>query len=136
MPQRGNEPTEAETIPTRGREHEMPHTDPSPDHGTPAASSSSSSHLAVTVKRTASELGFDAVGICDLAPIERDALCDWLERGYAGTMRYMHRQAPQRQAPARITPRSIRAVVVLKSYYARTPAVAQGAARVARYAWG
>ena len=116
--------------------NEMPHTDSSPDHGAPAASSSSPSHLAATVKRTASGLGFDAVGICDLAPIERDALRNWLERGYAGTMRYMHRQAPQRDAPARIAQGSIRAVVVLKSYYAHTAVVAHGAARVARYAWG
>ena len=82
-------------------------------------------------------MGFDAVGICDLTPVERGALRDWLERGYAATMGYMHRQAPQRQEPARIVPGSARAVVVLKSYYAPAPpAAARAAGRVARYAWG
>jgi epoxyqueuosine reductase len=91
---------------------------------------------AAAVKRAARALGFDAAGVCDLRPIERGALRDWLERGYAGTMRYMHRQAPQRQEPARIAPGSTRAVVVLERYAVPLPAGAKPAARVARYAWG
>ena len=91
--------------------------------------------LALAAKQAAAGLGFDAAGICDLGPIERGALRDWLERGYAGTMQYMHRQAAKRQEPARIAPGSIRAVVVLKRYHSPTPRAA-GVARVARYAWG
>ena len=75
---------------------------------------SHAARLRAAVKAAATRLGFDASGICDLRPIERTALIDWLERGYAGTMRYMHRQAPKRQAPERIAPGSTRAVVVLK----------------------
>jgi epoxyqueuosine reductase len=114
----------------------MSHTDPSPAHGVLAVPSSPPSDPTQAVKRTARDLGFDAVGVCDLAPIERSALRRWLERGHAGTMRYMHRQAAQREEPARIAPGSVRAVVVLKTYYAPAPPDAHGAARVARYAWG
>ncbi len=92
--------------------------------------------LADHAKRLARRLGFDAVGICDLRPVERTALLDWLARGYAGTMRYMHRQAPKRQEPARIAPHSIRAVVLLKSYHSAAPPFARDDVRVARYAWG
>jgi epoxyqueuosine reductase len=92
--------------------------------------------LAATVKHRARALGFDAAGICDLHAVEHGALLDWLARGYAASMRYMHRQAAKRQAPARIAPGSTRAVVVLKSYYADAATPVGGAARVARYAWG
>ncbi len=88
------------------------------------------------VKARASALGFDAVGICDLAPIERSALREWLDRGYAGTMQYMHRQARKRQAPAEVVAGSTHAVVVLKSYFAAGHAEDVGGVRVARYAWG
>lgn len=92
--------------------------------------------VAAAVKRHATALGFDAAGICDLRPIERNALQDWLGRGYAGTMRYMHRQAARRQEPAQIAPGSTRAVVLLKNYRSAAPAWARGDVRVARYAWG
>lgn len=88
------------------------------------------------VKARARQLGFDAAGICDLAPIERRALRTWLARGYGGTMTYMQRQALKRDEPARIVPGSTRAVVVLKGYDAAPPDVCRTRARVARYAWG
>ena len=94
------------------------------------------SELAARAKRAAARLGFDAAGICALGPIERTALRDWLQCGYAGTMQYMHRQAAKRQEPARIAPGSTRALVLLKRYYAPAPAGRASAARVARYAWG
>jgi len=92
--------------------------------------------LAAAVKQHARDLGFDAVGICDLRPIERTALRDWLADGCAGTMQYMHRQAVKRQEPARIAPGSARAVVVLKSYLPSAPPPPDASIRVARYAWG
>jgi epoxyqueuosine reductase len=88
------------------------------------------------VKARASALGFDAVGICDLSPIERPALHEWLARGCAATMQYMHRQARKRQAPAEIVPGSTHAVVVLKSYFVRGHEQDRHGTRVARYAWG
>ncbi len=95
----------------------------------------SAARRSARVKASAIELGFDAAGICDLFPIERHALTDWLDRGYAAGMAYMHRQAEKRQAPARIVPGSTRAVVVLKSYFAHIDAPPSDT-RVARYAWG
>jgi epoxyqueuosine reductase len=124
-------------------------------------SAAASSGMAERVKQAAREFGFDACGICDLRPIERRALGVWIERGYAGSMGYMHRQALLRQEPQRIAPHCRRAVVVLKNYYREQPArpdtldhlVAgdsplwkrgvrgdfgerEPALRVARYAWG
>ncbi len=86
-------------------------------------------------RAAARRLGFHAVGICNLSPIERDALRPWLARGYGGHMTYLNRQARKREEPARIAPGAHRAVVVLESYQRRAMP-APGAARVARYAWG
>lgn len=98
--------------------------------------------LSRRVKDAAIEAGFDAAGICDLRPVERDALPSWLARGYAGTMTYLNRQARRRQNPQRIAPHCRCAVVVLKNHYPRAAGVASegspgtAPARVARYAWG
>jgi epoxyqueuosine reductase len=89
---------------------------------------------AARIKAAARELGFDAAGICDLAPIERDALRAWLGRGYAGTMRYVHRQARRREEPSRIVAGASHAVLVLKNYFQED--AEPSTARVARYAWG
>jgi epoxyqueuosine reductase len=91
--------------------------------------------LSADVKRFAATAGFDAVGICDLRPITRDALREWLDAGHAATMSYMGRQARRRQNPAEIVIGANRAVVTLSSYYQDGLAPAPGA-RVARYAWG
>ncbi|MEO8603529.1 MAG: tRNA epoxyqueuosine(34) reductase QueG [bacterium] len=87
------------------------------------------------VRTAALGLGFDAVGVCDLAPIGNGALRRWLDAGHAGTMAYMQRQATKREQPARIVPGATRAVVVLATYHHATPSPA-GAARIAQYAWG
>src|SRR5512139_3115762 len=94
------------------------------------------STLARKAKAAALEAGFDAVGICDLRPIERTAITEWLAHGYAGTMTYLNRQANRRREPERIASGCRRAVVVLKNYFSDRPAGARPAARVARYAWG
>ena len=70
------------------------------------------------VKDRARELGFIACGITDPRPSERAAeLDDWLARGYAGTMRYLHRQARRRKEPGVIVPEARSVVVVLDNYY-------------------
>jgi epoxyqueuosine reductase len=89
----------------------------------------------VAVKNFAAELGFDAVGICDLRPVERDALRRWLDSGYAAGMSYMGRQAQRRSRPAEIVDGAVRAVVTLTSYFHPDQATTPGG-RVARYAWG
>ena len=91
---------------------------------------------AARVKAAARTAGFDAVGICDLRPVERTALRDWLARGYAGSMRYLHRQAARRQQPQRIVTGARRAIVVLKNYYQGAHPAPASTAQIARYAWG
>lgn len=69
------------------------------------------------VKAVAASLGFMACGITDLsAPPHGPELADWLERGYAGTMRYLHRQAALRRDPAAIVPGACSAIIVLDNY--------------------
>lgn len=95
---------------------------------------------AEAVARGARAIGFDAVGICDLRPVERDALDQWLRRGLHGTMSYMQRQRLKRREPARIVDGAKRAVVVVKTYYQGKEGSRKGdgrtSAKVARYAWG
>ncbi len=89
------------------------------------------------VKEQALQLGFARAGITDLAPVPHgDTLSRWLERDMAGTMRYMHRQAPSRREPARIFPGATRAVVVTRNHYSEDPTPVPGTGRVARYARG
>ena len=93
--------------------------------------------LATAVKSAASDLGFDACGITDLAPSSAAAaLGRWLDRGLQGEMRYVERQAPTRREPARAWPDARSAVVVLDNYYQRDAEPAPGRGRVARYALG
>jgi epoxyqueuosine reductase len=92
--------------------------------------------LADGAKAAALDAGFDAAGVCGLAPIARGALEEWLARGYAASMRYMHKQAARRAAPQKIVPVARSAVVVLKGYHQPDPYEGKPAARVARYAWG
>jgi epoxyqueuosine reductase len=90
------------------------------------------------VKARAAQLDFIACGVTDPAPTAHAAeLDDWLARGYAGTMRYLHRQARRRKDPQAIMPQARSVVVVLDNYYAGpgspddpTPP------RVAKYAQG
>jgi epoxyqueuosine reductase len=94
--------------------------------------------LSSLVKQRAAQLGFDAVGIADLTPPPHgDRLTAWLEKGMAGTMNYMHRQAGRRLQPARILPGATRAVVVTSNYFQKDPvAVPAGGGLVAKYARG
>ena len=74
--------------------------------------------LAAAVKRRAEELGFLACGITDPSPIDDAGWLDrWLASGYAGVMRYLHRQARKRKNPSLIVPGAKSVVVVLDNYY-------------------
>lgn len=88
------------------------------------------------LKDRAAELGFLACGITDPAPsAHRDRLDAWLAAGYAGTMRYLHRQARRRKDPRLIVPEALSIVVVLDNYYSERTGPAR-APKVARYALG
>ena len=90
------------------------------------------------VKARAAELDFIACGVTDPAPTAHAAeLDDWLARGYAGTMRYLHRQARRRKDPQAIMPEARSVVVVLDNYYPGPGSHDQPTPpRVAKYAQG
>jgi epoxyqueuosine reductase len=92
--------------------------------------------LAAAVKRRADELGFVACGITDPSPIDDGGRLDrWLSGGYAGVMRYLHRQARKRKDPRLIIPGTKSVVVVLDNYYDGNPDPGPPP-KVARYARG
>src|SRR5688572_2291252 len=93
------------------------------------------------VKLRARELGFDLCGIAppDVA-VDAERFRSWLDRGYAGEMRYLERSATRRQ-DARLVLPSVRSVVALGVRYDvdrpySTEQTAPGAAALSRYAWG
>ena len=73
---------------------------------------------ASTLQTLAQEHGFLACGVTSLDPVPHgDALDAWLAKGYAGTMRYLHRQAKKRKEPARIVAGAKSVIVVLENYF-------------------
>ncbi|HEY7287274.1 MAG TPA: tRNA epoxyqueuosine(34) reductase QueG [Vicinamibacterales bacterium] len=93
------------------------------------------------IKAHAARLGFDAVGIAPAAAHPELAfLREWLSRGYAADMGYLHRTADRRADVRNILP-SARSVIVTATVYntdrpysieCNDPQRAQ----IARYAWG
>jgi epoxyqueuosine reductase len=93
--------------------------------------------LASAVKSRASELGFAACGVTHPGPSAHgDWLERWLAKGYAGTMRYLHRQASRRKDPGLIMPEARSVVVVLDNYYTPDREIDQRPPRIAKYARG
>jgi epoxyqueuosine reductase len=89
------------------------------------------------VRERALALGFSACGITDPTPPPHgDVLDRWLARGYAGTMRYLHRQARKRKDPRLTVPEALTVVMVLHNYYAHDLPGEDRPPRVARYARG
>lgn len=84
------------------------------------------------IKAQAYGLGFDLVGITDLAAAETAPAFDqWLARGYEGEMSYMSRTAEKRRDSRLVFEGTTRAIVVAMSYGGREPS-----GPVARYARG
>ncbi len=84
------------------------------------------------VKAHAYALGFDLVGIARLGPAETaHAFDEWLDRGYAGEMRYMARTAAKRRDTTLAFPAAKSAIVVAMDYGGAEPP-----GPVARYARG
>lgn len=103
----------------------------------PQAAPALSAERAARVKAEARRLGFSDAGITDLAPLPHaDVLDEWLARGYAGTMRYMHRQAERRKHPEHIVDGATRAVVVSYNYAHEDATEPERHGRVAKYARG
>jgi epoxyqueuosine reductase len=93
--------------------------------------------LAEAVKARAGELGFIACGVTHPGPTAHaDRLDQWLALGYAGTMRYLHRQAERRKHPELILPQARSVVVVLDNYYTADQEADLQPPRIAKYARG
>ena len=93
--------------------------------------------LTSSIKARAGELGFIACGITHPGPTAHaDRLDQWLARGYAGTMRYLHRQAKRRKNPGLIAPEARAVVVVLDNYYTPDEESDLRPPRIAKYARG
>jgi epoxyqueuosine reductase len=96
---------------------------------------------ASAVKARASALGFDACGIAPAADhAELRFYREWLDRGYAGEMAYLHRTAERRADVRHVVP-SARTVIVTATVYNTdrpysTECVEPDRAHIARYAWG
>jgi epoxyqueuosine reductase len=93
------------------------------------------------IKARARELGFDACGIAPAGDLpELKFFEQWLDRGYAGEMAYLHRTAARRQDVRHVMP-SARTVIVTATVYNTdrpysTECSDPEQAQIARYAWG
>src|SRR5471032_561446 len=93
------------------------------------------------IKAKARELGFD---ICGVAPAadhpELKFYREWLDRGYAGEMAYLHRTADRRADVRRVVPSAQTVVMTGTLYNTDRPYSTECAdparAHIARYAWG
>lgn len=93
------------------------------------------------VKAEAAAIGFD---LCGVAPVhshpELTFLHDWLARGYAGEMHYMHRTADRRRDVRDVMPSAQSVISLAVVYNTDRPYSNQHhdptRAAIARYAWG
>jgi epoxyqueuosine reductase len=93
------------------------------------------------IKRRARALGFDACGIAPAAAHpELRVFREWLDRGYAGEMAYLHRSAERRADVRRVVPTARTVIVTATNYNTDRPYSTEcadaGRAQIARYAWG
>jgi epoxyqueuosine reductase len=92
------------------------------------------------IKARARALGFDLCGIAPATALpELTRLAEWLERGYAGEMRYLQTSAETRADIRRFLPSAQSVIVTATNYYVDRPGAAAGDetnAHIARYAWG
>ena len=93
------------------------------------------------VKQQAAVAGFDLCGVAPAAGhVELRFMREWLDRGYAGEMHYLHRSADRRSDVRQVLP-AARSVISLGTIYNtdKPYAVDNGdpcVAAIARYAWG
>jgi epoxyqueuosine reductase len=93
------------------------------------------------IKRHALSIGFDACGIAPAtAHPELSFFREWLDRGYAGEMAYLHRSADKRADVRNVVPNAQAVIVTATVYNTDRPYSIECAdparAQIARYAWG
>src|SRR5213083_1481568 len=96
---------------------------------------------ASAVKQQARSLGFDACGVAPAANHpELRFFREWLARGYAGEMAYLHRTADRRADVRRVLPSAQTVIVTATVYNTPSPYSTEchdpSRAHIARYAWG
>ena len=105
----------------------------------------SSREIAETLKHAARDAGFDLCGIAPVLPNkELDFFSAWIERGYAGEMRYLESRDEQgrlkRSALGRVAPWAHSVIVCALNYNTAAPQSSDptDSARgwISRYAWG
>ena len=97
--------------------------------------------LTQQIQARAHELGFALVGI---TPAEQSQTLqryrDWIEKGYAGEMRYLERHLPLKEDPRRLLAEAKSVISLAMNYYTLdTPeplAADPGRGEISRYAWG
>ena len=97
--------------------------------------------VSAAIKDHARALGFDACGIAPAAAHpELRFYREWLDRGYAGEMAYLHRTAERRADVRQVIPSAQTVIVTATVYNTGRPYSIECAdpdrAKVARYAWG
>ena len=97
--------------------------------------------IAADIKARARELGFELCGIAPAADHpELKFFREWLDRGYGGTMTYLHRSAQKRLDIRRAEPTAQTVIVTGTLYNTDRPYSTEcedpGRAQIARYAWG
>jgi epoxyqueuosine reductase len=91
------------------------------------------------IKNKARCLGFDLVGVAPLGPFPETVFYpQWLERGYAGEMRYLERQKTEKLEPQSMLPGAKSLIVCTMNYNTAHPLTQFDRVRawVSRYAWG
>jgi epoxyqueuosine reductase len=122
----------------------MPPTHSAPPPTTPPVSSGVDlAELADQIRSWGRELGFQQVGIADIALDEDEThLLDWLSQGRHGEMGYMQRHGTQRSRPGELLPGTARVISVRMDYWppdcrAAEPVLADPTmAYLSRYALG
>ncbi|MGH8594173.1 MAG: QueG-associated DUF1730 domain-containing protein, partial [Gammaproteobacteria bacterium] len=99
--------------------------------------------LTLDVRRWASELGFQQVGIAGIdLPQDEAHLMAWLQAGYHGEMSYMRRHGRKRSRPAELMPGTLRVISCRMNYLPPRAADAEQVLRdqslgyISRYALG
>lgn len=88
------------------------------------------------LKQRALALGFQSVGVCEAVPApHHDAYARWIEKGFHGSMRYLHDHLKLKSHPESLLP-SVQSIVAVTLNYNQPLAHKPGEARIARYALG
>ena len=92
------------------------------------------------IKAKARSIGFDLCGVARAESYpELSFLSEWLARGYAATMGWMHRSAERRADVRHVVPGARSVIVTATLYNTDRPYssdLAPEVARISRYAWG